>query len=142
MEWDVLYGQDTPPSFEDIGAYIGSDLWPALCGYMETAYAMPPMIEYSKCSGARGWNVKYKKGSRSLCTLYPHKQSYTCLVCIGAKEAPEAELALSSRTDYVRELYQKTKPFNGTRWLMIDVTSAAILEDVKALIGTRAKARR
>ena len=51
----------------------------------------------------------------------------------------QAELLLCTCTDYLRELYWNTKPYNGGRWLMISVTSPEILEDVKALIALRVK---
>ncbi|MPM45784.1 hypothetical protein SDC9_92476 [bioreactor metagenome] len=86
-----------------------------------------------------GWNVKYKKSSRSICTLYPKENHFTCLISIGIKEAVETELIMQSFDLYLMELYQNTKPFNGSRWLMIDVTSQEILENVKTLINIRVK---
>ena len=57
--------------------------------------------------------MKYKKGSRAVCTLYPEEGYFICMVSVGAKEAPEAELALNGCTAYVRQLYHDTTPFNG-----------------------------
>lgn len=139
MAWSEQYKKTDEPALTQIAEYIGSPLWRELCGFVETVYESSPKIEYSMCSGAPGWNVKYKKSGRALCTLYPHEGFFTCLICIGAKEAMEAELVLSVCLPNTRELYQKAKPFNDTRWLMIDVTSEAILEDVKRLLYVRAK---
>ncbi|WP_346940271.1 DUF3788 family protein [uncultured Clostridium sp.] len=36
-------------------------------------------------------------------------------------------------------MYESARPFNGGRWLMIDVTSEQILEDIKKLILIRTK---
>ena len=89
-----------------------------------------------------GWNVKYKKGSRAVCTLYPEEGYFICMVSVGAKEAPEAELALNGCTAYVRQLYQDTAPFNGGRWMMMEVRDGDVLEDVKELIGIRMRKKR
>ncbi|NCC69035.1 MAG: DUF3788 domain-containing protein [Clostridia bacterium] len=139
MTWSEQNTKADEPALTQIAEYIGSPLWQELCGFVEMSYGTLPKVEYSTCSGAPGWNVKYKKNGRALCTLYPHKGFFTCLICIGAKEAMEAELVLSACLPYTRELYQKAKPFSNTRWLMIDVTSEAILEDVKRLLYVRAK---
>lgn len=139
MMWSEHYPKAVKPALEQISEYIGGPLWQELCGFVETVYGILPKVEYSMCSGARGWNVKYKKAGRSLCTLYPHEGFFTCLVCIGSKELMEGELVLTACSSYTRELYQKTKPFNGTRWLMIDVTSQDTLDDVKRLLCVRAK---
>ncbi|HBB28593.1 MAG TPA: hypothetical protein DC000_04975, partial [Clostridiales bacterium] len=37
------------------------------------------------------------------------------------------------------EIYKQSKPFNGGRWLMIDVKTPEILNDVKELICIRTK---
>jgi len=139
MTWNNKYPQAVKPALIQIAQYIGSPFWQELCGFVEATYASQPKVEYSTCSGAPGWNVKYRAGGRALCTLYPHEGFFTCLVCIGAKEAMEAELVLSACCDYTRGLYQKARPLNDTRWLMIDVTSEAVLEDVKRLLYVRAK---
>jgi hypothetical protein len=81
--------------------------------------------------------VKYKKGGRALCTLYPDDGAFTAMVTVGSKEAAEADLLLPTFSDYLRELYDRTQAFNGARWLMIRVTEARVLEDVKTLIRLR-----
>ena len=135
--WSERYTQDFKPEISDITEYIDSPIWIELCQFIETTYQTMPSIEYSKCSMAKGWNVKYKKGSRAICTLYPNKEYFTCLITIGSKESMETELLMSSCTEYMQELYNNVNPKNGTRWLMINVTSNEILQDVKSLIRIR-----
>lgn len=137
MAWNEVYTQAQKPKWEEISAYVDSPEWEKLCGFLETTYGVSPLIEYSVCSGAPGWNVKYKKSSRSLCTIYPEKGHFTCLVSIGRKEAVEAELILNTCTPYLQNLYENTRLFNGSRWLMIDVTSEEIRRDVEELIRIR-----
>ena len=139
MKWSERYLSDSPPSAADISEYIGSPLWAELCSFVESRYGVLPKTEYSVCSGAPGWNVKYRKGGRALCTLYPDSGFFTCLVSVGAREAAEAELRLLNFSEAVRSLYWNTKPFNGARWLMIPVSSREILQDVKQLIALRAE---
>lgn len=137
MTWNQVYPKGDPPNLSEISDYIQTPLWDALCTHLESIYAVTPTVEHSRCSGAPGWNLKYKKGGRALCTLYPAQGFFTCMVSVGSKEVMEAELLLGGCTEYVQTLYQATKPFNGGRWLMIGITSAEILEDVKMLISLR-----
>lgn len=142
MNWNELYPKWSKPSLQEISDYIGSPFWEELRGHLEQAYSVLPAVEHSVCSGAPGWNLKYKKGGRAFCTLYPSQDFFTCLVSVGRKEAADAEMLLSNCTDYLRELYRNTRVYSGGRWLMIAVTSAEILEDVKALIALRTKKRK
>lgn len=96
-----------------------------------------PKMDYSKCSMQKGWNVKYKKGGRSIYTLYPMNGYFIVLIVIGAKEQFESEFAIESCSSYVRDIYNKT-PFScGGRWLMIEVKDMEVLEEVFKLIQIR-----
>lgn len=142
MNWNEQFSKEMKPSIPQIDIFIDNPLFSDLCAHLESAYGVTPTVEHSICSGAPGWNMKYKKSGRALCTLYPAEGFFTCMVSIGTKEAMEAELLLSNCTDTVRALYWQCKPFNGGRWLMIDVKSPEILADVKALIGTRVRIKK
>lgn len=142
MNWNEQYPKAEQPDLAQVSAYIGTPLWEDLCSHLELTYSVSPTMDHSLCSGATGWNLKYRKNGRALCTLYPAEGFFTCLVSIGSKEAPEAELLLSSCTEYLRTLYWNTQVFNGGRWLMIDVTSPEILGDTKSLIALRVKKKK
>jgi hypothetical protein len=137
MTWSNRYPKTDEPALEQISEYVDTPLWGESCGFMEACYAPQSKIEYSVCASAPGWNVKYRVHGRALCTLYPHEEFFTCLVCIGNKELLNAEAILTTCCPYVRELFQNAHPMNGTRWLMIDITSQEIMEDAKRLIDTR-----
>ncbi|MDF2948692.1 MAG: hypothetical protein K0R07_710, partial [Sedimentibacter sp.] len=94
MDWSESYTIDKNPSLKEISDYINNPLWNKLTEFIEKTYLVKPQIEYSKCSMVPGWNVKYKKGSRSICTLYPNQNFFTCLICVGSKEVVEVELLL------------------------------------------------
>lgn len=142
MVWHEAFPSSRQPGGKEIEDYIQSPYWSQLCSFVERTFFAVPRIEYSRCTMQKGWNVKYKKSSRPVCTLYPDKGHFICMVSIGTKEAGEAELAVKHCSPYVRELYETCIPFNGGRWLMIQVDSREILEDVKELIGIRMKKRK
>ncbi len=137
MDWSALYGPDSEPTGEMMRDYIGNPLWDTFHTRLQEQYQVQPSASYSKCAGQPGWNVKYQKGGKSLCTLYPMEGYFIALVVMGAKEEAEAALLMPHATQYVRELYERT-PFScGGRWLMLHVTDEAVLEDVLRLIAIR-----
>ncbi len=141
MEWNILYDPNNPPTLDDISKYVGSELWENLNAFLEGSYKIQPKFSYSRCSMQPGWNVKYKKSGKSLCTLYPMEGFFIALVVIGNKESFEAELMLPSFSKYTQSLYHNTAFSAGGRWLMINVTEPAILEDVISLVQIRAKSK-
>ncbi len=142
MIWSELYGQANQPGWDEIRSFTRNTLWDKLTSDLENLYEIKPKITYSKCSALKGWNVKYQKSSKSLCTLYPMDGFFLALVVIGRKEQAETELYLSSCTSYIRELYEKTTFSCGGRWLVIHVTSGDILRDTEGLIMIRSSAKR
>lgn len=137
MDWKTRFPIDRQPTIEEISAAVDNPLWDELLTHLEGTYHTAPKVEYSKCSMAPGWNVKYKKGSKAICTLYPQEGSYQCMVVIGEKQNAEAELLLPALDPAVQQLYRGTKSAMGGRWLMVPVTAPAVLDSLLQLIALR-----
>jgi hypothetical protein len=137
MEWSHLYSQSSLPTFDNISRYVNNQLWQDLNGFLQNSYHIQPKLAYSRCSMQRGWNVKYQKNGKSLCTLYPMEGFFIALVVIGNKEMHEAELLMPLCSQYTQTLYQKAGCSTGGRWLMVSVTDFQILYDVTCLIRIR-----
>lgn len=137
--WSQMYESNNTPNLKQISKYINSPFWKELCDFIENNYNVEPKIEYSCCSLQPGWNVKYKKSNKSICTLYPNADYFTCMVTVGSKNQEEVEYMLPSCDEYIQKIYQNTSVFNNSRWLMIDVKSSKILEDIKELITIKMK---
>lgn len=125
------------PTAGELAAEVGNPLWERLCTELEERWQVRPKVEYSGCSMAPGWNVKYRKGSRAVCTLYPAKGVFTCLVVIGPREEERARLRLTGMSPYLRGLYESARPMMGARWLMIEITDGQILSEALDLIALR-----
>ena len=137
MDWNLLYSNVTPPTWEQITEYIGSPLWADFNERIQSAYQVEPCMEHSRCSMQAGWNIKYKKGGKSLCTLYPMQGYFIALVVVGSRELTEAEFLMPQCSDYVQTVFKNTKIGNGQKWLMLDVRDRGIMDDVFSLINLR-----
>lgn len=144
MEKDMILNSLQTPDMQSIEAYIEGEAkkrWKSLLSFIEEDFKSKPQIAYSTCSGKPGWNVKYKKSGKALCTLYPEKEQFIALVVLSATDMQIFDLVKSSYTAYLNALYEKCKPFNGTKWLMTSVTDDDILEDVKKLLKLKTAQR-
>ncbi|EKQ54449.1 MULTISPECIES: DUF3788 domain-containing protein [unclassified Clostridium] len=133
-----LYLQDNQPSWKNIKEYVNSELFHEFCSFVENTYSVIPKMEYSKCSMQKGWNIKYKKSGKSLCTLYPMEHYFIVLIVIGEKERQEVEFMLPTCSKYIQKLYIDTGSLRGIKWLMIEVKEKLTLEDVIKFIKIRA----
>ena len=126
------------PTLDEIGTYIQNPVFQKFCSEIKDAYKCTEKIEYSCCSMEPGWNVKFKKSGKSLCTLYPRESYFTAMIVVGRKEKESVEEILPECTSRLQELYEETKEGNWQRWLMIDLEDHdSMYHDVLRLIKIR-----
>ena len=140
MTNDIIQNSHYTPTYAEISNTIagaGRICWDDLNGYLQKEYKSTPKMAFSKCSLKPGWNVKYRKSGKSLCTLYPEKDGFTALVVIPAALGPVVTGTLAGFTTEVVEMVNTVKPLNGTLWLMLPVHDDKMLDDVKQLLSLK-----
>lgn len=124
------------PTLGEIGNYIGGaaeERWHEINQYLEKTFKVKPKTTYSTCTGKPGWNYKYQKSGKALCTLYPEKNRFTVLVVVTLafiEDLNESGYA----NPFIWGLIEEAKPFDKTKWLMIPVEDQAGLESVIELL--------
>lgn len=128
------------PDMITISEYVNNSLWNKLTEFIIEKYKIQPIFEFSKCNWEYGWNVKFKKSGKSLCTLYPRENYFIIMIVIGKKEKDNFEKILSSLSLDIQQLYLNTKEGNGQKWLMIELEDDdKRYDDVKRIIDIRSK---
>ena len=144
MLWSEIFDREHEPSETQIKEYINTQLHEDLDGYLRQTYKVKPKLAYSNCNmdGGlwKGWNVKYKKGGKSLCTLYPKQGYLHLLLPVAAREMAEAELLIPTCTEYTQELFKRSGT-NDSKSLGFEVRDETVLHDVMGLIDIRAKTK-
>jgi hypothetical protein len=134
---ELISNASVTPAYDDIHDYINPpvrELWQELNDFIQAQFKSKPKIQYSTCAGKPGWNVKYQKSGKSLCTLYPEKNCFIALVVIKVELAPLLEGAEQKYHPMIMDMVRNAQPFNGTLWLMIPVTDRTLLENVLDLL--------
>ncbi len=137
---DLILNESHTPTFDEICGYInhpGRGLWDVINTHLQQQYRATPTIAYSGCSGKQGWNVKYQKSGKSLCTLYPEKEGFVALIVINLDRVPLIDGLQEEFEPEILVILRTAKPFNKTLWLMIPVYRAAILDGVIQLIALK-----
>ena len=134
---DLIQNRDKEPDMSSIKDYIEGEakiMWQNLIADIEGAFQAKPKITFSVCAAKPGWNVKYKKSGKALCTLYPEKEGFVALVVLGVMDMALFDAVRQGYTAYINKLYDDVKLFNGTKWLMINVSDPKIADDVLKLM--------
>jgi hypothetical protein len=96
MQWYELFNKENEPTENQIKKFTDTPLWDDLTNHLQDIYKVKPKYSYSNCSMDKGlwkgWNVKFQKSSKSLCTLYPQQGYYMALIFIdGESNAVEVK---------------------------------------------------
>jgi len=133
--WDKM-DRSLKPSFEMVTDFVKNPVWDELTGYIAAEYGVGPVFEYSGCVWP-GWNAKFRKAGRSLCTIYPFEGYLWVLVVIGQKEKEQFETEMPLMSEYLQNLYLETEEGMGQRWLKIELEDMDGLDDVKRCLTIR-----
>lgn len=137
MGFDRLNSQ-IEPDLEMIGDFVRNESFMQFCHEIMESYQVKPTFEFSKCSWEMGWNIKFKKGSKTLCTVYPKEHYFTVMVVIGKREKEALIPIFDSFNSITQQTILNTKEGNGQRWIMLDCEDIdSTVEDVKRLIALR-----
>lgn len=109
------------PTLEEISKYFGNSVFAEFYNEVKTRFNCDEKIEYNSCSWERGWNVKFKKAGKTLCTIYPREEYFTVMIVVGKKEKPFVEEILPECMAEMQRIYHETEEGNGQRWLTVDL---------------------
>ena len=134
----MMDNHNQKPTLKEIEDYIQNALFKKFCQTLETCERVRYQIDFSRCSLEYGWNVKIKKGSRTLCTIYPRVRYFRVMVVVSNKDQAKIDDFLLQASDITRRIYHETKEGNNQRWLMFDCEDEnQVYRDVLRLIEIR-----
>lgn len=136
----AFMNRDRPPTAAEIAVALGptAPLWERVTAHVEESYGIEPT--YVPPSKNYGWDVKYRKGGKTLVALTPDRGGFTALVVLGEKET-EAARALDLGA-HVRRVFDEARQLRDGRWLFVPVESERDVVDIEALLSVKRRPRR
>ncbi|MHA2362693.1 MAG: DUF3788 domain-containing protein [Candidatus Hodarchaeales archaeon] len=134
-----MINKEQEPTKQEILETIGqkSSLWLDLRKYLEENYDfLPEKIFYGK---KYGWTIRYRKSGKTLCSLFPEKDSYTVLITLGKKEVEKTNEIIETLNPEVKTLFKETKQLRDGRWLWISVRKSSDIKSIKVLLKIKRK---
>lgn len=112
-------------------------VWKELRTYLDYAYAIEPSFLFG--GKKYGWCYKYRKSSRTLCTLFPEKGSFTVLVTLGKKDLEKLEPDYGRLKKKLRDQIESTHQYHDGKWLWIRMPETCGIQDIKVLLNVKRK---
>lgn len=86
--------------------------------------------------------VKFKQAAKTIVTIDIHEDKYRFLIIFGEAEREKFEALRDDFSQYIKDIYDKTKTYHDGKWMFIDVATPEVLEEVKKLILIKKKPNR
>lgn len=142
MQWYDMFNGEQEPTEQQITDFIANPLWQELSDHLIRTYLIKPKKTYSRCSMGegywKGWNIKFQKSGKSLCTIYPKQGFFVAMVSFSAKEMDDADVLIQMCDNYTKEKYKNAKSSKLGKSVSLEVTNENILNDIKELAAFRA----
>jgi hypothetical protein len=140
MSEDLIKNKLVQPSIDEIIDYMSEytrENWIKISTFLESKYNALPVVMYSRCSCMPGWNVKYKKGSKSFCTMYPDKEYFTILLILRQAEIDIINSEKDKYSKYFLNIMENSGAMNGCKWLMIGIDDITVIDDIERAIDLK-----
>ena len=141
MEGDTML--EKIPSHLAMSELLGQPLfevWKALCLDIDEKYDMERIWN----AGGKNWDYeyKYRRGGKTLCSLYAKRGGMGLLVIFGKDERTKFEAIRDTLSDAVCRQYDAAKTYHDGKWVMFEPTDMADLDDYMKLLAIKRKPNR
>ena len=134
---------DTTTRKEAMTALVGEDLYPVWAGLracIEAAYDM----DGAWGPGGKAWTYeyKYRRGGKTLCSLYAKSQCMGFLVIFGKAERAKVEAIWEDLSPAVRAQYEAAQTYHDGKWVMFQPADTAGFTEYMKLLALKRKPNR
>ncbi len=131
------------PTEEEMMNFVGEraeEAWTELRQFIEDNYDFVPETVFY---GAKyGWTVRYRKSSKTLCSLFPEKGGFTVLIVLGKKDSEKVLLMRDELSTRMNAILWSTKQLHDGRWLWIKLLTASDTDDIKLLLQVKRRPKK
>ena len=130
-----LFDRSQQPTEESVAAFIGAEAsarWAELLAFIASTYPGVFRGEWLYGGAKHGWSLRFKK-SKSFCTLIPERGRMQVVVVFGAAERGKMQDLLPALSSHVRDDYLGATTYHDGRWVVINVDSDEVLQDLECL---------
>lgn len=130
----------TPSMLEELLGPELAEVWQKLCQAIEERYDMDRLWD----SGGKSWTYeyKYRRGGKTLCSLYAKSQCMGFLVIFGKAERAKVEAIWESLSPAVRAQYEAAQTYHDGKWVMFYPASADSFDEYLRLLALKRKPNR
>ena len=128
------------PTQEELQSLFGKErltVWNAVCTAVESLYDMDRLWN----NGGKKWvyEYKYRRGGKTLCTLYAKENCFGFMVIFGKDERAKFESDRDHYSDAIQTIYDTATTYHDGKWMMIELNDLSLIDDITKLLAIKRK---
>ena len=130
-------------STEELLDMMGEDmfqLWSDVNRFIDKNYDTKIYWDRNEKKGE--YELKYRRGGRTLCSLYPKGEGLVILIIFGQKVREKFESARQDFSKTANVLYDLARQYHDGKWLYFDLTDFEAVEDAKKMLLIKRKPKK
>ena len=131
------------PAPQDLEALLGSEparRWQTFRSLVEEKYEMEFL--WNKGFGDWVYELKYRRGGKTLVTLYAKRGVFSVWIVLGRAEREKFDAAREAFSSAVQAVYDGTKSYHDGKWLAFDNAEEALFPDLIRLLALKRRPNR
>lgn len=131
------------PSTNDMTQLIGEslyDVWEKLCAMVDEKYDM----EHLWNDGGKSWTYeyKYRRGGKTLCTLYAKENCIGFLIILGKYEREKFEAIREHISPMGQKMYDAATTYHDGKWIMFELVDTTMFDDFSHMLQIKRRPNR
>ena len=124
--------------YDLLGTACGA--WDAMVRYIGEHYDPQEIWEDGRKAGV--YACRFRKGGRTLCSLFARENAFGFMVIFGAKERAAFEADRDSYPEEIRAVYDETHQYHDGKWLKFDETDDRHVPVFERLLAIKRKPKK
>lgn len=134
---------DKIPDAEEMTALVGQpffEVWTKLCAAIDEKYDMECLWN----NGGKAWTYeyKYRRGGKTLCSLYARKSCVGFMIIFGKDERVKFEADRENYSKEVQKIYDEAQTYHDGKWVMFEPVDTSLFDDFIRLLNIKRKPNR
>lgn len=131
-------------SYDKISQNLGKskEAWERLIGYIRFHYVMDEFWDSGKPESAYHNELKFKRGGKTLVTLYVRDGYFKVNLVFGKAERIKFEEQKADFSDTICKIYNDTNSLHDGKWLWIDIYDTTLIDDIIKMLPIKRKPNR
>ena len=111
------------------------EVWQELCSVIDEKYEMERLWN----TGGKNWvyEYKYRRGGKTLCSLYAKKNSLGFMIIFGKDERAKFETERNNYSEQVQKIYDEAQTYHDGKWVMFEPADTSEFEDYMKLLAIK-----